>query len=103
VKASLQRTKPLHKVMFILQDNHAVGRVYVLLKEPLSSKDMLIEAMKRLEQGRIYADVNCKKLIDDDYIEIYDERPISKKNEDFIFLIDRLYAHEYIVAAKIIK
>lgn len=93
----------MQKVMIVIQDHSAVGRVYAQITEKLPSKDILIQAMKQVEDGPIYADEKCKKMIEDEYIEIFQERRTHKKNEDFVFLIHRSFANEHIVSAKIMK
>jgi hypothetical protein len=96
-------SKSIKKVMIMLQDHGAVGNVYAKISEPLPSKDILIEAIKKLEKGLIYADEECTDLIDDEYIEIFHSRRTSKKNDGFVFLIPRSFAYDYIVSVKIIK
>jgi arsenate reductase-like glutaredoxin family protein len=95
-------SKSIKKVMIVLQDHGATGTVYVKISEPLPSKDILIEAMSKVEDGLIYADEECTELIDDEYIEILHRRT-TKRNEGFVFLIPRSFAYEYIVSVKIIK
>jgi hypothetical protein len=95
-------SKKIKKVMVVLQDHGATGTVYAKISEPLPSKDILIEAMKKVEDGLIYADEECTDLIEDEYIEIFHRRT-TKKNEGFVFLIPRSFAYEYIVSVKIIK
>jgi hypothetical protein len=96
-------SKSIKKVMIVLQDHGATGIVYAKISEQLPSKDILIEAMKKVEDGLIYADEECTDLIDDEYIEIIHSRRTFKKNEGFVFLIPRSFAYEYIVSVKIIK
>jgi hypothetical protein len=96
-------SKSIKKVRIVLQDHEATGTVYTKISEQLPSKDILIEAMKKVEDGLIYADQECTDPIDDEYIEIIPSRRTSKKNEEFVFLIPRTYAYEYIVSVKIIK
>jgi hypothetical protein len=96
-------SKSTKKVMIVLQDQGAAGTVYTQVSRSLSSQDILIEAMKKVESGFIYADEECNNLIDDEYIEILHRSRIQKKNEGFIFLIPRSLAYEYIVSVKIIK
>lgn len=88
--------------MIVVQDHGATGTVYTKIDGQLPSKDILIEAMKEVEDGLIYADEKCTELIDDEYIEIFHRRT-TKKYEGFVFLIPRSFAYEYIVSLKIIK
>jgi hypothetical protein len=90
-------------VAILLQDHDAIGKVYVEIQGKLTSKERMVEALKRLQDGLIYADESCKELIDSEYIEIFRKRSSNRKEEDFIFLIDRSYAEDYIVSAKILK
>jgi hypothetical protein len=90
-------------VAILLQDHDAIGKVYVEIQGKLTSKERMVEALKRLQDGLIYADESCKELIDSEYIEIFRKRSSNRNEEDFIFLIDRSYAEDYIVSAKILK
>jgi Ni,Fe-hydrogenase III large subunit len=101
--AKKNMSKSLKKVLVVLQDRDAAGRVYIKMDEPLPSNEILLEAIKRLEEGTIYKDADCKLLNDDEYIEIYHERGTPKKNEDFVFLIHRSFAHEHIAAMQIMQ
>lgn len=93
------------KVAILLQDHDAIGRVYVEIQgEELKSREVMVEALKRLEDGLIYADVNCTELIESEYIEVSRKKnPYRREEEDFIFLINRANAEDYIVSARIIK
>ncbi|MBD0382422.1 hypothetical protein [Paenibacillus sedimenti] len=97
------KKKASHKVLIMLKDHDALGRVYVELQGKLSSKELMVEALQRLQDGLIYADEECTELIDGEYIEISSKKGASRKEDDFVFLIDRTLAEDYIVAAKIIK
>ncbi|KRE73755.1 hypothetical protein [Paenibacillus sp. Soil750] len=99
-----ERIKVKHKVVILLQDRDATAKVYVEILGDLKSREVMMEAMKRLENGLIYTDEKCTMLIDSDYIEVLPRRSLSRRErEDFIFLIDRAYAENYVVSAKIIK
>jgi uncharacterized UPF0160 family protein len=100
MKTSLK--KNMQTVLIILQDYDAIGKVYVKLAARLPANEIILEAMKELEEGPIYTDTHCRLPIEDEYIEINQRRP-NKKNEDFVFLIHRSMAKEYITAMKIIK
>lgn len=91
------------KVVIMLQDHDAIGKVYAKLNSDLTAKEVLIEAMTRLESGIVYADKECKQLISGDFIEVQSERRARKGKEDFIFLIDRQDAHMHIIGAKILN
>jgi hypothetical protein len=93
----------LHKVVIILQDHDTIGKVYVKINGSLTAKDILIEAMTSLETGNIYSDIDCNQLIDYDFIEMYNRHPTKRKDENFIFLIQREFAQDYIVSAKILR
>ena len=98
------RIKVKHKVAILLQDHDATAKVYVEIHGDLKSREVMVEAIKRLEDGLIYADERCTVLIESDYIEVYPRRNLHRRDgEDFIFLIDRAYAENYVVSAKIIK
>jgi hypothetical protein len=98
------RIKVKQKVAILLQDHDATAKVYVEIQGDLKSREAMVEAIKRLENGLIYADERCSILIESDYIEVYRRKSFSRKNEeDFIFLIDRAYAENYVVSAKIMK
>lgn len=100
-KKSTAKSSP--KVVISLQDHEALGKVYVELEGKMTTKEMMIEAIKRLQDGLIYADEGCTELIDSEYIEITNKKGSNRSGEDFVFLIDRSLAEDYIVAAKIIK
>ncbi|NEW08026.1 hypothetical protein GK047_18665 [Paenibacillus sp. SYP-B3998] len=91
------------RVAILLQDQDAIGKVYAKIQGKLTSKELVVEAFKRLQDGLIYADESCTELIDDAYIEIFRKKSSNRKEEDFVFLIDRTFAEDYIVSAKIIK
>jgi hypothetical protein len=98
------RIKVKHKVAILLQDRDATAKVYVEILGDLKSREVMMEAIKRLEDGLIYTDERCTMLIDSEYIEVFPRRSLSRREgEDFIFLIDRAYAENYVVSAKIIK
>ncbi|SDO68515.1 hypothetical protein SAMN04487897_11978 [Paenibacillus sp. yr247] len=98
------RIKNIQKVAIILQDQDATGRVYVEIQGELKSREVMVEALKRLEDGLIYADEDCTELIESEYIEVFRRKNSSRREEeDFIFLIERACAEDYVVSAKIIK
>ncbi|OPH59350.1 hypothetical protein BC351_20795 [Paenibacillus ferrarius] len=98
------RIKSNAKVVIILQDHDAIGRVYVEIQGDLKSREVMVEALKRLEDGLIYSDEDCTELIESEYIEVFRKRSPSRRNEEeFTFLIDRAYAEDYVVSAKLIK
>lgn len=95
--------KSSRKVVIFLKDYDAYGKVYVELDGKMTSKEMMVEAFKRLHDGLIYADEACTELIDSEFIEVNPKRNTGRKDSDFVFLIDRAVAEDYIVSAKIIK
>jgi hypothetical protein len=98
------RIKSNQKVAILLQDQDAIGRVYVEIQGELKSREVMVEALKRLEEGLIYADEDCTELIESEYIEVFRKKGSSRREEEeFIFLIDRAYVEDYVVSAKIIK
>lgn len=98
------RIKVKHKVAILLQDHDATAKVYVEILGDLKSREVMMEAISRLQDGLIYADEKCTVLIENDYIEVHPRRNLNRRDgEDFIFLIDRAYAENYVVSAKIIK
>ncbi|KRF01703.1 hypothetical protein ASG89_25420 [Paenibacillus sp. Soil766] len=98
------RIKVKHKVAILLQDHNATAKVYVEIHGDLKSREVMVEAIKRLESGFIYTDEKCTMLIDSEYIEVFPKKNFNRRDgEDFIFLIDRAYAENYVVSAKIIK
>lgn len=98
------RAKAIQKVVILLQDQDAIGRVYVQIEGGLKSREVMVEAIKRLDGGLIYKDEDCTQLIDNEYIEVFRKRGNARRDEeDFTFLIDREFAEDYVVSAKIIK
>ncbi|NOV02902.1 hypothetical protein [Paenibacillus planticolens] len=98
------RAKAIQRVAILLQDHDATGRVYVEIEGGLKSREVMVEALKRLESGLIYADEHCTQLIDSEYIEVFRKKgSVRREEEDFTFLIEREYAEDYVVSAKIIK
>jgi hypothetical protein len=98
------RAKAIQKVVILLQDQDAIGRVYVQIEGGLKSREVMVEAIKRLDGGLIYTDEDCTQLIDSEYIEVFRKRGSTRRDEeDFTFLIDREFAEDYVVSAKIIK
>jgi hypothetical protein len=98
------RAKAVQKVVILLQDQDAIGRVYVQIEGGLKSREVMVEAIKRLDGGLIYTDEDCTQLIDSEYIEVFRKRGSARREEeDFTFLIDREFAEDYVVSAKIIK
>lgn len=98
------RAKAIQKVVILLQDQDAIGRVYVQIEGGLKSREVMVEAIKRLDGGLIYTDEDCTQLIDSEYIEVFRKRGSARREEeDFTFLIDREFAEDYVVSAKIIK
>ncbi|MZQ82478.1 hypothetical protein GQF01_10190 [Paenibacillus sp. 5J-6] len=96
--------KAVQKVVILLQDQDAIGRVYVQIEGGLKSREVMVEAIKRLDGGLIYTDEDCTQLIDSEYIEVFRKRGSARREEeDFTFLIDREFAEDYVVSAKIIK
>ncbi|MBP1964700.1 hypothetical protein [Paenibacillus aceris] len=96
--------KAIQRVAILLQDQDAAGRIYVEIEGGLKSRELMVEALKRLESGLIYSDEECKQLIDSEYIEVFRKKGSARREgEEFTFLIDREYAEDYVVAAKIIK
>ncbi|OCT15967.1 hypothetical protein A8709_10120 [Paenibacillus pectinilyticus] len=92
------------KVEISLRDHDASAKVYVVIHGKLNPREVMVQAMLRLEEGLIYADEGCSQIIDSDFIEVYRRRNLHRRvEEDFIFLIDRAYAENYVVSAKIIK
>lgn len=100
---SRSSTSAPRKVVVMLQDHSAVGKVYAKLNGDLAPQELLIEAMKRVESGNVYADKACRQLVADDFIEVQGERRTKRGDEDFVFLIDRQQAMSHIVGARIIK
>lgn len=94
---------PLQKVVIMLEDHDATGKVYAEINGFLSSKDTLIEAIRKIEAGNIYADEACTQLVDDEYIEAYRKIPSGQKDDEFVFLIDRRFAENHIVGARLVK
>lgn len=98
------RAKAIQKVVILLQDQDAIGRVYVQIEGGLKSREVMVEAIKRLDGGLIYTDEDCTQLIDSEYIEVFRKRgSVRREAEEFTFLIDREFAEDYVVSAKIIK
>lgn len=77
--------KSNHKVAILLQDHDATARVYVEIQGELNSREVMVEALKRLEDGLIYADEDCTELIESEYIEVFRKKnPYRREEEDFI-------------------
>ncbi|MFC0213111.1 hypothetical protein ACFFK0_11705 [Paenibacillus chartarius] len=104
----MQKTKSLtnkssqKKVMIILKDHDAVGTVYTKINTEASRKDALIDALRQVEEGKLYADKECRQQIEGPFIEVYQERRASKKEEDFIFLIDKETVFDHVVGIRIV-
>lgn len=96
--------KAIQRVVILLRDQDAAARVYVEIEGGLKSRELMVEALNRLEGGLIYADEECTQLIDSEYIEVFRKKgSVRQEKEEFTFLIDREFAEDYVVAAKIIK
>jgi hypothetical protein len=91
--------KSIHKVAVYLQDDMHKGIVYVKIQGMKLGKDVLVQSIRQVFEGEIYLDEDCLQLLEDDYINIY-KSPRSKK--DFVYLIERKYAKDFIVGVKII-
>lgn len=91
------------KVAILLRDRNAVAEVYAKLSGDLAPQEVLIEAIKRVESGSVYADKACTQLVSSDFIEVADECRTKKREDEFVFLIDRQQAPKHIVGARIIK
>ena len=91
--------KTTHKVAVYLQDDHHKGTVYVKIKGDRLGKDVLEQSFGHLLDGDIYLDEGCNQLLNDDFIEIY---KLPRRKKDFVFLIERKKAEDFIVGVKII-
>jgi hypothetical protein len=92
-------TNSIHKVAVYLQDDMHKGIVYVKIKGMELGKDVLEQSIRQVFEGEIYLDEDCFQLLEDEYINIY-KSPRSKK--DFVYMIERKYAKDFIVGVKII-
>lgn len=93
----------LNKVAIMLKSYDASAIVYMEIFGKLKKREVMVEALKRLEDGLIYTDESCTNLADSEFIEVYRKKGAARPNDDFIFLIDRAYAENYVVGAKIMK
>ncbi|RTE07844.1 hypothetical protein [Paenibacillus whitsoniae] len=93
----------LNKVAIMLKSYDASAVVYVEIYGKLKKREVMVEALKRLEDGLIYTDEACTNLADNEFIEVYRKKNVARRDDDFIFLIDRAYAENYVVGAKIMK
>jgi hypothetical protein len=93
------QTKSIHKVAVYLQDDKHKGTVYVKIVGNNLGKNVLDQSIKHVMYGDIYIDEDCSQLLEDEYINIY--KLPSKKNE-FVYLLERKYAEDFIVGVKII-
>jgi hypothetical protein len=90
------------KVVIILQDHDAKGKVYASVSGSLTRKDVLIEALKQVEEGTLYKDKTCTQPIRGPFIEVFDEHRTRNKEHDFVFLIDVKHARDHVVAVQIV-
>lgn len=89
-----------HKVAIFLQDGEHRGVVYTQIVGEQYGKEVLDEAMNQVMKGAIYTNAGCTNPLENEYIEIYKH---PRRKHDFILLIDRNYAGEYIVGTSIIE
>jgi hypothetical protein len=82
-----------------IQDDKHKAIVYVKIKGMELGKDVLDQSIRQVFEGEIYLDEDCLLPLEDDYINIY-KSPRSKK--DFVYVIERKYAKDFIVGVKII-
>lgn len=89
----------IHTVAISLQDDKHKGKVYTKVEGTKLGKQILEQSISQVIDGEIYVDKACLQLVEDDYIQIY-KTPRRKK--DFVYLIERKFAEDYIVAVNII-
>jgi len=89
----------IHIVAISLQDDKHKGMVYAKIEGTKLGMAVIDQSISNMLKGEIYSDEDCSQLLDDDYIPIY-KSPRRKK--DFVYLLERKLAENYIVAVKII-
>jgi hypothetical protein len=92
-------TESIHRVAISLQDDKHKGTVYAKIKGTKLGKQVIEQSISHVLNGEIYSDAYCSQLLDDEYIHIF-RTPSRKK--DFVYLIERKFAEDYIVAVNII-
>jgi hypothetical protein len=89
----------IHKVAVYIQDDQHTNTVYVKIAGNTHGKYVLDESINEVLYGEIYTDMDCLQLLQDEYIEIY---KFPRRKKDFVYLIERKFAENYIVGVRII-
>lgn len=89
----------IHKVAVSIQDDKHKGSVYTKVEGTKWGKQVIDQSIKNVLDGEIYTDKDCSQLLEDDYIPIY---KFPRRKKDFVYLIERRFAEDYIVAVNII-
>jgi hypothetical protein len=93
-----QRNQTIHKVAVYLQDDMHKGVVYVKIVGNNLGKDVLEQAINQVLYGDVYSNEDCSQLLEDEFIHIY---KYPRKKSDFVYLLERKYAEDFIIGVKI--
>lgn len=86
------------KVEIYLQWGEYCRTLYTVISGNCYGRDVLEEAMECVMDGLVYADLMCEDEIDEDFVELYKET----KGQSAETVLERCYADEFIIGAKII-
>jgi hypothetical protein len=92
-------TKSIHKVAVYLQDDKHKGTVYVKIVGNKLGKNVLDQSIRQVLYGDIYNDADCSQLLEDEFINIY---KLPRTKREFVYLLERKYAEDFIIGVKII-
>jgi hypothetical protein len=93
-------TESVHNIAVYIQDDQHKSIVYVKIAGYTHGKYVLDQSIREVLYGEIYTDKDCLQLLQDEYIEIY---KFPRRKKDFVYLIERKYAENYIVGVRIIE
>jgi hypothetical protein len=92
-------TESIHKVAVYLQDDRHKATVYVKILGNKLGKHVIDQSINHVLDGDIYIDEDCSQLLEDEYITIY---KYPRRKKDFVYLLERKFAADYIIGVKII-
>jgi hypothetical protein len=96
---TFSESKTIHKVVVYLQDDEHKGKVYVKIEGDQLGKNVIDQSIKHVLGGEIYIDEDCSELFEDEYIHIY---KYPRRKNDFVYLLERKFAEDFIIGVKII-
>jgi hypothetical protein len=94
-----EKKQSIHKVVVYLQDDKHKAAVYVKIVGNKLGKDVLEQSIRQVLVGEIYSDEGCSLLLEDEYIHIY---KYPRRKKDFVYLLERKFAEDFIIGVKII-